>query len=684
MKFSKKVLETFVNLPSDWRDLMEDIGLEIKSEEKNGNDVIFNLELLANRGDHYCYAGIAREIYGRTGNAFKEPGGIPVLPNDFKCESGAAGAQYIQTPGQDHLFDLETDKCIAFSLTPYKLNKTVQTSKDHEYMLTASDINIIHPAIDVTNVIMLEMGQPAHVYDADKIVGKIRVRESRPGEMAALLFHEGKTELPPGTVVIADDQHILSVGGVIGCHGATVDKNTKNILFEAALFDPISVRKTARALGLATLAGQRFERGGDIAAICSSAARANKLYPDIGWQLSGQLCFARTKWIDKKHIDLPGDFVRRELEINISDAEIAMRLARYGFEKTDDEYHVPTWRVWDIKGERADLIEELARSIGYDNLPSKLPPMEIGAALTAVELRKAQIDSYLVHNGFFEVLTDNLYSPRHANLSPVSKHIKIANSIEGGYSFMKNNTIIQAVELVEKNLRVKNREIRAYEWGRIFLPDGKKTPVEHNMLWGVTNGVNESALTIKGLIQNLTNDLGLNIELGMAASEIELFATSKYLHPNRRATVFTRTGKDTGNPLKDKVSIGIFGEIHPILLAQFDIKNDTPVYFEFFADSLLYASARTVKYQKPPAIIPSTRDITVPVPYGRHAGDVTDYILETFKEVSSVKITDVFEKPKDGIRNVTYLLEFSGQHGAEVLNALILEIMRKATEYISK
>ncbi|MCL2331817.1 MAG: phenylalanine--tRNA ligase beta subunit-related protein [Proteobacteria bacterium] len=691
MKFSKKILETFVDLPKDesrrsggeggWQDLMEDVGLEVKSADKTADDVIFNLELLANRGDHYCYLGLATEIIGRNGGQIKklnpdEDASLPLYDKEPEWGKGEDKKGKYKDIG--YLFDLETEKCLAYSLTPFALarpqKKRDTTDKYIARMLPASGVNLILDIIDVTNVVMLERGQPAHIYDADKIKGKIHVRETKAGESAALLFHEGMTPLPAGTCVIADEEKILCVGGIIGCRAAEVDADTKNILFETALFDPVAIRKSERALlEKPTIAAMIFERGGDYSAILSGAKRAKKLYKDVGWEQNGD--FQMMAWAhayEKKFIPVSGDYVRKELEINISDAEIAERLGRYGFAQNDLKtgFYIPACRQWDIKGYAADLLEELARSIGYNALPSHLPPVGIGAAPTAAESRKAETDSYLIHNGFYEVMVDSMYSPKHAALSPNPEHVKIANSVEGGYAFMRNNPIVQAAELTEKNLRVKNRDIRAYEWGKIFKGDN-----EIEILWGVMNGARESALTAKGLVFNLMNDLGLDAELeyGDFAESAKVSEWS-LLHPKRRGRI-----KCNGR------GICVFGEIHPKLLEGFDIKNDAPVFFSFDTAGLLTAARKGAKYASPSAVIQSTRDISVPVPATRAAGDVTDYILKNFSEVADVKITDVYDKPHEGVRNVTYLLTFAERNfSTEELNALLPKIIQSAKGFIAK
>lgn len=657
MKFSKKTLETFIDLPKDLTDLMEDVGLEVKSIDGD----IMNLELLANRGDHYCYMGLAKEIHGRTATKIKYDTAKMTMPLDTSKDA-------------NDLFKIETDKCLAYSLTPYKLAKSQKErqTKDKYILdiLNASGVNVILDIIDVTNVVMLEHGQPAHVYDADKIMGKIHIRESKAGEKAALLFHDGLTELPAGTCVIADDEKILCVAGVIGCHAAETDKNTKNILVETALFDPVSIRLASRVIGHTSIASQIFERGGNYDAVAQGAARAKKLYEQIGWvQNGGYQITPDIIPIKTKPIKLGEDFVQSELEIKISDKEIEQRLSRYGFKKTKDGYQTPSWRVWDIRGEKADLIEELCRSIGYNALPSKLPPVILGAKETSAEMRKSEINSYMVHNGFFEVITDSMYSPRHANAAPNKDHIALENSVEGGYAFMRNNTIVQATELVSKNLRVKNREVRAFEWGKIFKGDK-----EIDILWGVMNGSDTNALTAKTLLKNLFDDLSLDAKI-----EYDDFAESAkvsewaLLNPKRRGRI-SCNGR----------GVCVFGEIYPNLLNEFDIKNDLPVYFSFDTKGLMELVAKKTKYISSSAIIPSVRDISVTVLYGRVAGDVAAFIKKEYKQIADVKITDVYDKAKERVRNITFTLTFAGEFSADELNKLILEIMESANNFAKK
>lgn len=659
MKFSKRILNDFIELPSNWIDLMEDIGLEVKSFD--GKDVM-NLELLANRGDHYCYMGLVREIFGRTSQKINFKPSLNLFekePDFIKYD------KYLKYENVDYLFDIETEKCLAYSLTQYSIESLKEVEDDYKYMLNVSDINIINPAIDVTNIIMLEFGQPSHVYDLDKIVGKIRIRDSKKGEKADLFFHKETVELPEGICVISDDEKILCIGGVIGCRGAEVDKNTKNIVFETALFDPVSVRKTERLLlDKPTIAAQIFERGASLDNVKKASERALYLFNEIGIKKSSiyQYMYNKEKCITKS---FPLPDISSALSVDLSKQSIVDILSRYGFITENDICFVPSSRVWDIMNS-ADLVEEVARSIGYNNIPSKLPIASIGVLENDKELRKSKINSYLVNNGFFEIFTENLYSLKHSNLSPIKEHVKIENSVDGGYSFMKNNCIVQATQLISKNISMKTKDIYAFEWGKVFYSDYS----ECEKLWGVLNS--ESGVCIyklKGILEGLLNSIDVNFSFNYyEESDNKEFSL---LVPKRRIKI-----------ISNGIEIGFFGEIKQNLLLEFDCKNVRPAYFCFDVSNLLNIGVKEFVYKSPSNLIQSTRSISLDIPFGLNSDKVINFIFQKYNSVRDIKITDIYEKEKS--RNLTFLLEFSGINSTVEINSLILEIMDEAKKYIDK
>ena len=252
--------------------------------------------------------------------------------------------------------------------------------------LEAADIHSVSAPVDATNLANLEFGQPTHCFDADTIVGPIRIRQARPGEQAWPLFAEEKVEVPAGAIVIADDEKVLAIAGVIGCEESKATESTTRILLESAAFDPVAVRKASRALNIHTDSSARFERGSDASQVLVGAARVVGLLEGHGWTRVGETGMVGDWTDERRTIEIDTAAAANFLGIDLSDDESAERLRRYGFEVTVSDGHlsviVPPHRVWDVEFP-ADLYEELAKSIGYNDTPSTLPPVDMGALPTA-------------------------------------------------------------------------------------------------------------------------------------------------------------------------------------------------------------------------------------------------------------------------------------------------------------
>jgi len=231
VKIAHDVLRRFVEVPSDpkvLRALFDDLGLEVKRVEPDGSGLgtVFTLELLANRGDHYCYHGIAREIAGRTGARV-------ALPMVDRLEVGPSPVP----------LRIDTPRCLLYTATLFEHDGKAQPLAGERLLpLLAAGLHSVSAPVDATNLANLELGQPTHAFDADTIVGGIVVRDSVAGEKAWPLFAPGPVEIPAGTLVIADDQKILAIAGVIGCEESKTTDATRRLLLESACFDPVAVR----------------------------------------------------------------------------------------------------------------------------------------------------------------------------------------------------------------------------------------------------------------------------------------------------------------------------------------------------------------------------------------------------------------------------------------------------------
>ncbi len=678
MRIAVEILKRYTSLPEDLgalRLLLDDLGLEVKRLERTAQGPVFTLELLANRGDHHCYAGVAREITGRTGGELSLPAVAPLL----------VGAGPVEVR-------IETPLCLRYSAT---LLERVGEPRPLEAAdlatLEAAGIHSLSAPVDATNLSNLELGQPTHAFDADKIKGAVVVRQSRAGERAWLLFQPEPRELPEGALVIADDEKILAVAGVIGCEDSKTTADSRRILLESATFDPVAVRKASRALNVHTDASARFERGADPELPLVGAGRVVGLLEGTGsWRRVGLSALAGDWKAPDQGLALTPETIRQSLEIDLSADEAAGRLRRYGFgvEVRGDELlvRIPSWRIWDVEFV-ADILEELARSIGYNNTPISLPPVALGALPSPSEQIEASASEVLVGAGFYEVITDGFYGRSTFEKlglpegHPLWAHVETTNALDRASGLLKNNALLQAVDAAASNLRRKVEDGRIFEWTRTFHPDpaapnGVNT--ERRLLWATVWGVDRARgwdsrprpadiWTLKGLVEEIGLALGLPLRVGELeeGAPLATLLHSSLLHPGRRGAVL----------LGDQV-VGLLGEVHPAVLRAFGVKRERPCYLEISADALL-APGRRGSYVEPSPLQPIDRSLAFTLPHGFSARRVSETLVAHGPDwLRTVKMTDVFHHEEGGapVRTVTFALRLDQRapaRTAEEINAAL-------------
>ncbi|HJQ40763.1 MAG TPA: phenylalanine--tRNA ligase subunit beta [Thermoanaerobaculia bacterium] len=656
MKFLLEHLRTFTDLPERphaARELLDDVGIEVKSSEATDVGTVFNCELLANRGDHYCYEGVAREARGRTGGELRYP---PVK---------ALKAQ----PAPPDRVRIETPLCLVFTMTELS-GKGGSLPANVLAPLTAADIHSISAPVDASNLTNFDLGQPSHAYDAEKVDGPIIVRLSRKGEKAWLLFTPEPIEIPEGIMVIADNSKILGIAGVIGCADSGISSSTTRILLEAACFDPVAVRISSRMLNLATDAAARFMRGGDPTLPLVGAGRVAKLLEEhCGYRVGD--AFITGDWKNpRRTIEVDVERTKRFIGANLSHFEMAERLTRYGFtvepEVNKLTVTVPPRRLWDVHFE-ADLQEELLKSVGYNETDVSLPRVEMGALPSHRDNVLAKTSELLVAEGFYEIFTDSFYSPKMrerlgvAEGDPLWEHVDVLNSQEGDYAMMRNNTVAQALDALATNVNNKLAGIKIYEWARVYLPDMS----EREILWALANGRDRGpfwgdkgraadAVYLKGILEQLRLELRIDLDFGPADDH----RLARFFHPGRRSGIRV-----------DGKLAGIFGELHPTVVQSFGIKRQRPVYFEIEAQALLAPpSPRT--YSEPPSRQPIVRNVAYAIPSGITADDVRNALLEAAPQfLRAIRIIDLFEMPD--ARAVTFEIEYLSEEAltGETINA---------------
>lgn len=702
MRISRQILSRFTEVPRDpreLRDLLDDIGLEVKRLDDKPGDVALTLELLANRGDHHGYVGLATEIVGRTGGSVHRPTVAELQVGDAPIR-----------------LRNETALCGVYTATLLVRDEPGLGSLSEESLapILAADQASVSAPVDATNLANIELGQPTHAFDADTIVGGITIRTSTAGETALPLFAEASIELPEGTLVIADDEKILAIAGVIGCQESRTTESTRRILLESAHFDPVSVRKAKGALNIHTDSAARFERGSDPSAPLLGAGRVvHLLTTEAGWRVQG-LTGQVGDWHDEgRIIALSVPATGAFLEVALDADEVRDRLRRYGFIVSDDHpdwdgwavpdaiaelstskqrayllVRVPPHRIWDVE-DVADLYEELAKSIGYNATPTHLPLITLGAQTSDWERRKATATEVLLGQGFTEVVLDGFHGrdlvERHelAEGHPLLDHVETQNALDRAYSLLKNTGLHQALDGVAVNLNQRNTQVKAFEWTRCFHPD-KTAPNgvcrERGVLWAIATGADRPAgwadkgrpadvWFFKGVLSELGVALQSRLSLGPPDPKAPLH---DLLHPGRQATI-----------LLDGEPIGILGEVHPSAVAAARIKRARPVYLELDSQALLHHTASPPAWKMPPTQQPIDRSLAFSLPHQVEAGEISKTLSDRGPAwLGAVDIVDLFAHHDDAgrpVRSVTFALRFDVDEAqartADEVNAVLDDLI---------
>lgn len=590
-------------------------------------DFIFDVNVTPNRADCLSIIGIAREAAAAF-NKQMQVSKCKLQETDKKVKDLISVT--IDEPELCHRYTARVIEDVTVKDSPDWLKKR----------LTNLGIRPINNIVDITNYVMLEYGQPLHAFDYDKIADKkIIVRKSKRGEGIATL-DDVKRALDEGVLVIADSKTPAAIAGIMGGEGSEVASNTKNILLESAYFEPANIRKTSKSIGLSTESSYRFERGIDIDGVPNALNKAAELISELaGGKIAKGFIDEYPKPYKPLNIKFRSKKVNEILGTNLEEKDIEICLARLGFsfDKSTGTVVPPCFRV-DIKME-ADLIEEIARINGYDNIPITIPKAELTAGTkTNIDILIDRIKGFLVNNGFLEAINYSFISPSLLSITETSAHnsIKLLNPLSEEQSVMRKSLIPGLLSNLRYNINHKNLDLRLFETGPIFNQKDniseEKTFVsglisglrmsEQGLMWGKDH---VDFFDMKGIMENL---------LGIIDIKDFAFEPKKdisYLHPGRSCSIAV-----------NKINIGILGEIHPSVSDKLDLKQ--PAYvFELDIDKIasLWQGQKTFK-QIPcyPSIV---RDIALIIDNKVSFRELADTIISMdIKLVEDVKTFDVY------------------------------------------
>lgn len=618
------------------------------------DDAVLEIEVYPNRPDHLSVYGIAREVAAIAGTELRPPQ-TEIDEVEERVESAAKVEVH------------DPDLCPRYVARVIRGVKIGPSPAWLQQRLRAAGMRPINNVVDVTNYVMLELGQPLHAFDYHRVAGhKIVVRRARPGERITTLDDQVR-ELDPDILLICDAERPVAIAGVMGGEDSEVRPDTTDILLESANFNPVSIRKTSKKLGLRTEASYRFERDVDPHLAELAADRAARLIQELagGEVLRGRVDVA-AELPPPREITLRVKRVCAMLGAQVSPAEIKRILRGLGFDvelekdATVMTVRVPTFRR-DIEGE-ADLIEEVARIYGYDEIEPTLPTgagVQGGLSwpLPAVE----KVQSLLASLGLYEAISYSFISPKvfdRLRLSadhPWRKAIQLANPLTEEHSVMRTSLLPGLMDAVALNVRRRVADVRLFEVGKVYVAETlplESLPAEKWTLgiamaggaatnvWGAPSRPVDF-YDLKGVVEALLEALRLEGE----------FVPGEHpaLHPGRTA-LLTVSGKE----------VGYLGELHPKVADNWDLRARTYVA-EIDLETLFALESREVVYTALPRYPAVDRDLALLVPKHVAAVSVVEVIRrEGGPYLRDVALFDVYEGKQvpEGYRSLAYTMVY--------------------------
>lgn len=581
------------------------------------DDTLYTLKLTPNRSDCLGIAGLAREVAAITGAAIKPVAVAPVT---------ASIADTLPVTVSAAACGLYCGRVVR------GVNAAAATPDWMVRRLERSGIRSISAVVDITNYVLLELGQPMHAFDLAQLFGGITVRPATAGEKLELL--NGQTvELNPDYLLIADDSRALALAGIMGGAGSGVETTTTDVFLEAAWFDPNAIAGKARSFGLNTDSSFRFERGVDFAATRVAMERATQLLLEICGGVAGPVSEVRGELPQRAPILLRTSRVKRVLGIALAADEIAAILHRlqFGYATQGDDFQVtsPSYR-FDLTIE-ADLIEELARIHGYDNIPA-LPPQGQLSMLPASESQRAlsKLRQLLVSRDYQETVSYAfLEAEVERDLCGNNAPVTLQNPIASQFSVMRSSLLGGLVGALRVNLSRRQSRVRLFESGACFAAvDGSYTQTERL-----------AALCYGSAQPEQWGAPARNVDFYDAKGDLEALFAPRSLsfvaaphpasHPGRSAQV-----------LLDGQPIGWIGEIHPQWQQQYDLPQTT-VWFEVDAAALQASAAPNASDVS--RFPPVRRDLAVVVEEGVSAATLLSALQAVIAEhVVEVGLFDVY------------------------------------------
>ncbi len=591
------------------------------------NDYVYEIEITTNRPDCLSVWGIAKELSVILPQFNLKAKLKPVLPKEDKIPEIKNGLPL-------KVVIEKTSLCPRFTALIFDNIIVHPSPKIIQKRLQLSGIRALNNVVDISNYLMLELGQPMHTFDYDKIKGaKMILREAKEGEKIITL--DGKTRfLPAGAIIIEDgEKRIIDLCGIMGGENSAVDSNTKRILLFVQTYDPVKIRQTCQTLGFQTEAALRFEKGVNPEGVLLAMKKAISLFQkNCQAKVASKLIDIYPRPQPQKTVGLNLDLVEKRIGVKIEKKKVITILQSLGFSllKSDQKkqfysFSVPHWRYNDISIPE-DLIEEIARIHGYHRIPNILPP---GTPPQNSEDPKfwweEKIKEALKYWGFTETVNYSMVAKtmlQKAGFKP-EEWIKIKNPLTKDLVYMRPSLIPSLLNVIVRN-QAQYSEIKIFELANIYLPLGKdKLPQEQSTLTAAITG--DNFYLAKGIVEALFEEMGIN------NPSFQPIKSQIMFHPFRAAKISF-----------DKKILGLLGEIKPDVLASFRIKNKVIIFELNLEVATKYAS--NIKFFSPISKYPPlSEDLTFVVPPKTFSEKITKTIIAITPLIKEAQLIDCYK-----------------------------------------
>ena len=651
MKISYTWLSDYISLPASAEEIVKRLtfaGMEVGSlEQTPRGDIVFEIEITANRPDWLSLQGIAREISALTGAGIKpiktlaEPKVTKKLPFSIEIEDRKACPRYIGRLLRN----------VKVSASPSKMAER----------LTSAGSRLINNAADITNFCLFETGQPMHAFDFDKLKGgAIIVRRARDKEEIVLIDNT-KRVLDPSILVIADAENAVAIAGIMGGKDTEVTGQTKNVLLESAFFDPVTIRRSCRKLGLRTDASYRFERRVDPDTVLTASRRAAWLYKDI-CSADVTLPCQDVNYLksEQRTVNVDPQRVSALIGTDITPAHMKRLLTGLGFNVTAEKkklaVRVPGFRN-DVR-RFEDIVEEVARIYGYEKIPECLPSLkaQVSPAYSPLYQAKQALRRSLTSIGMDEVITYSLLGEAvlAACKAAGDDLVKLMNPLSAEQACLRTTMVASLLKVINVNQSRQNNDIKIFEIGKTYHKEGNAF-AEHEVLAIALCGNRFSNW------QDHQRSMDFYDSKGAAEYVLEQFGITNAEFARQSYPWFN--SDQSVRIYSQDITLGHCGLIKTEILKYFDIPS--PVYFcQLDIETLTRLSRQDFSYQ-PLSRYPSvTRDIAMVVKEMVTAGQAEQLINEAAGELCvNVRLFDVYSgnQVPQGHKSLAFSVEYQSR-----------------------